>query len=108
MAATAVTGFIPSPNSFALNSLPNARGLSVCAAPQDIDLENASAVGKLSFRELQSACKEKGLPAVGNTATLRSRLLETLSSSIEESESATDSPSVSSKISISSSFAIYC
>jgi len=94
MAATTVTGFVPSPSSFALNSLPNARGLSVCAAPQDIDLENASAVGKLSFRELQSACKEKGLPAVGNTVTLRNRLLETLPSSIEESESATDSPSM--------------
>ncbi len=35
-------------------------------------------VNKLTFRELQRTCKERGLPAVGNTATLRSRILESL------------------------------
>jgi pentatricopeptide repeat protein len=32
-------------------------------------------VNKLSYRELQKECRERGLPAVGNTAALRSRLL---------------------------------
>lgn len=35
-------------------------------------------VNGLTFRELQRACKEKSLPATGNTATLRNRLLESL------------------------------
>lgn len=35
-------------------------------------------VKKLTFRELQKQCKERGLPAVGNTATLRTRLYEAL------------------------------
>eukprot|EP00559_Dactyliosolen_fragilissimus_P002968 CAMPEP_0184861704 /NCGR_PEP_ID=MMETSP0580-20130426/6323_1 /TAXON_ID=1118495 /ORGANISM="Dactyliosolen fragilissimus" /LENGTH=677 /DNA_ID=CAMNT_0027359291 /DNA_START=408 /DNA_END=2441 /DNA_ORIENTATION=- len=33
-------------------------------------------INKLSYRQLQTHCKEKGLPATGNTATLRGRLLE--------------------------------
>lgn len=33
-------------------------------------------VNSLSFRELQRECKERELPAVGNTAALRGRLLE--------------------------------
>ena len=86
MAATAVTAFIPSPSSLSLNLLPTTRGLSVSATFEDIELEDTAAVRKLTFRELQSACKKKGLPAVGNTATLRNRLLETLPTFVNEAD----------------------
>ena len=41
------------------------------------DLDYAT-VKNLPFRQLQKECKERGLPAVGNTATLRTRLYEAL------------------------------
>ena len=37
-----------------------------------------SGVKALTFRDLQKQCKDRGLPAVGNTATLRTRLYEAL------------------------------
>lgn len=40
--------------------------------------DNYLSVNKLGFRDLQRECKEKGLPATGNTAALRGRLLEAL------------------------------
>lgn len=33
-------------------------------------------IKKMTFRQLQKSCVERGLPAVGNTAALRARLLE--------------------------------
>mmetsp|Transcript_16624 Transcript_16624/g.24847 ORF Transcript_16624/g.24847 Transcript_16624/m.24847 type:complete len:736 (-) Transcript_16624:67-2274(-) len=48
---------------------------TVSAATASLDYKT---VNKLTFRELQRTCKEKGLPAVGSTATLRSRILESL------------------------------
>lgn len=53
--------------------------LAVAAAPvdettmTDLDYEG---VNRLTFRELQKACKASGLPAVGSTSVLRARLLE--------------------------------
>jgi len=42
-------------------------------------LENSyDAINELTFRGLQKECKERGLSAVGNTATLRSNLLESM------------------------------
>lgn len=42
-------------------------------SPVDYDYET---INKLTFRELQKECKERGLGAVGNTAALRTSLLE--------------------------------
>ena len=86
--AVSVTAFTtPSP----LSSVPTSKVLAVAAASQDLDLEDAAVVKSLSFRELQSACKKKGLPAVGNTATLRNRLLETLPSFASQDPNTIDS-----------------
>lgn len=43
---------------------------------QQIEITDVNSVKALSFRQLQRACVARGLPAVGNTAALRSRLLE--------------------------------
>ena len=43
---------------------------------QQIEITDVNSVKALSFRQLQKACVSRGLPAVGNTAALRSRLLE--------------------------------
>ena len=43
---------------------------------QQIEITDVNSVKALSFRQLQKACVARGLPAVGNTAALRSRLLE--------------------------------
>lgn len=42
-------------------------------SPLDFDYEK---INRLTFRELQKECKERGLGAMGNTATLRNSLLE--------------------------------
>ena len=57
--------------------------LSVAAvAPDQIDEQSTIAtyhdVNELTFRELQTECKNKGLKATGNTRVLRIRLLEDL------------------------------
>ena len=43
---------------------------------QQIEITDVHSVKALSFRQLHKACVARGLPAVGNTAALRSRLLE--------------------------------
>ena len=104
--AVAVTAFTP---TSPLLSLPTSKVLAVAAAAQDLDLEDAEVVRRLSFRELQSACKNKGLPAVGNTATLRNRLLECVPSSVDQDSNSitTDSTkSVSNKTSLSFRFLV--
>ena len=97
-----VSGFVPSLDHHHAATV-GARGtrtsdggphLSVAAAPVDESTEAASAAAEhpdgegqvpspdvnsvkaLSFRQLQKACVARGLPAVGSTAALRSRLLE--------------------------------
>ena len=59
---SAALAFVPQ------RSVPAIRGLQ--AVVEDIDA--------LSFRELQAACKERGLPARGATDVLRERLREHL------------------------------
>lgn len=54
-------------------SEPSSPSDAVSLSPVDYDYET---INKLTFRELQKECKEKGLGAVGNTAALRSSLLE--------------------------------
>merc|ERR1719261_532604 len=43
---------------------------------QQIAITDVNSVKSLSFRQLQRACVARGLPAVGSTAALRSRLLD--------------------------------
>ena len=101
--ASGVSGFVPSLDSHAAigghrgtrTSTAAADGghLSVAAAPvdeatttasssssdsddQQIEITDVHSVKALGFRQLQKACVARGLPAVGNTAALRSRLLE--------------------------------
>ena len=65
-------------NSYRKTSLPS---LAVTETENDVasdDTLDYFGVNKLTFRELQKQCKERGLPASGNTATLRSRILESL------------------------------
>lgn len=80
-----VVAFAPSKSSISLRHQDARSKLAVLASPteeaavaaddsssnEDIDLEMIS---KLSFRELQRECKSRGLPAMGNTAALRSQL----------------------------------
>ena len=96
-ATAGVSGFVPSLDHHAAigrgtrNSADGAQPhLSVAAAPVDEAMDTASAssddqqipitdvnsVKSLSFRQLQRACVVRGLPAVGSTAALRSRLLD--------------------------------
>ena len=95
---TGVNGFVPSLDRHAAigghrgtrtsSVADNGGHLSVAAAPvdeataaassdgQQIEITDVNSVKALSFRQLQKACVARGLPAVGNTAALRSRLLE--------------------------------
>ena len=96
-ATAGVSGFVPSLDHHAAigrgtrNSADGAQPhLSVAAAPVDEAMDTASAssddqqipitdvnsVKSLSFRQLQRACVARSLPAVGSTAALRSRLLD--------------------------------
>lgn len=97
-ATAGVSGFVPSLDHAAIGrgtrNSADADGaqphLSVAAAPVDEAMGTASAssddqqiaitdvnsVKSLSFRQLQRACVARGLPAVGSTAALRSRLLD--------------------------------
>ena len=94
--AAGVSGFVPSLDRHAAigghrgtrTSSSDGGQLSVAAAPvdeaataaasddQQIEITDVNSVKALSFRQLQKACVARGLPAVGNTAALRSRLLE--------------------------------
>jgi pentatricopeptide repeat protein len=60
-----------------ITSLPS---LAVAEVEDDVSSDNLdyAAVQGLPFRALQRECKERGLPATGNTASLRARLLESL------------------------------
>ena len=97
-ATAGVSGFVPSLDHAAIgrgtrNSADGAQPhLSVAAAPvdeamgtssassssddQQISITDVNSVKSLSFRQLQRACVARGLPAVGSTAALRSRLLD--------------------------------
>lgn len=61
-------------------SLPSS--LAVAEVEGDVTSPDNSldynAVNSLTFRQLQKECKERSLPATGNTAALRGRLLENL------------------------------
>ena len=99
--AAGVSGFVPSLDSHAAigghrgtrtsSTSSDGSHLSVAAAPvdeatttaassdsddQQIEITDVHSVKALGFRQLQKACVARGLPAVGNTAALRSRLLE--------------------------------
>lgn len=55
-----------------------------------IDEINYGSVNILTFRELQRECKERGLGAVGSTAVLRKRLLESEGAYVETTETVDD------------------
>lgn len=57
-----------------LSSVPRHFSRSV-AAVNDLSID---AIGNMSFRELQNECKSRGLPSEGTTATLRSRIRESI------------------------------
>jgi len=69
-------------------------GRSLVAAAMQDEMTSATStmgyadVNSLTFRELQKACKEKGLAATGNTAMLRSRLMEFFGVAVAESVAA--------------------
>ena len=67
---SAALAFVPQ------RSVPAIRGLQ--AVVEDIDA--------LSFRELQAACKERGLPARGATDVLRERLREHLADATSDTD----------------------
>ena len=73
---SAALAFVPQ------RSVPAIRGLQ--AVVEDIDA--------LSFRELQAACKERGLPARGATDVLRERLREHLADA--PSDAGTDADAI--------------
>lgn len=90
LAAGSATAFIPSRNAnhaaavfsnTGSASAPSGSGLSV-AATVDESTETSTVeldmdgIKKMTFRQLQKSCVDRGLPAVGNTAALRARLLE--------------------------------
>ncbi len=54
-----------------------------------------AAINKMTFRQLQRNCKNMGLPAKGNTATLRLRLLQEFGLVNVEEECETDDAEVS-------------
>ncbi len=54
-----------------------------------------AAINKMTFRQLQRNCKNMGLPAKGNTATLRLRLLQEFGLVTVEEECETDDKEVS-------------
>lgn len=58
----------------------------VNAESKEVDLSTFGDVNNLTFRELQAHCKQRGLEAVGNTRTLRLRLLENLGLCQDEEE----------------------
>ena len=49
---------------------------SASSDDQQIPITDVNSVKSLSFRQLQRACVARSLPAVGSTAALRSRLLD--------------------------------
>lgn len=75
-----VAAFSPSTviqNKYAAQS--SIRHVSTMAAVETeggIDEMDYATINSLTFRQLQKNCKMMGLPAKGNTATLRTRLLE--------------------------------
>ena len=96
-ATAGVSGFVPSLDHHAAigRGTRNSAGgpqphLSVAAAPvdeavdtssassddQQIPITDVNSIKSLSFRQLQRACVARSLPAVGSTAALRSRLLD--------------------------------
>jgi len=70
---------VPSKNEAIIGRRP-ASALSVSATVDETEAPPATVtfddVRSMTFRQLQRSCVDKGLPAVGNTATLRSRILE--------------------------------
>eukprot|EP00562_Extubocellulus_spinifer_P018041 CAMPEP_0178594320 /NCGR_PEP_ID=MMETSP0697-20121206/30438_1 /TAXON_ID=265572 /ORGANISM="Extubocellulus spinifer, Strain CCMP396" /LENGTH=160 /DNA_ID=CAMNT_0020231597 /DNA_START=13 /DNA_END=493 /DNA_ORIENTATION=+ len=93
VAAGSATAFIPSDGSLSFNtgsaSLSSGSGLSRAVAAtidessSSTETESSTAepldmdgIKKMTFRQLQKSCVDRGLPAVGNTAALRARLLE--------------------------------
>eukprot|EP00586_Coscinodiscus_wailesii_P011050 CAMPEP_0172494066 /NCGR_PEP_ID=MMETSP1066-20121228/37917_1 /TAXON_ID=671091 /ORGANISM="Coscinodiscus wailesii, Strain CCMP2513" /LENGTH=721 /DNA_ID=CAMNT_0013264721 /DNA_START=150 /DNA_END=2315 /DNA_ORIENTATION=- len=86
--SSVVNAFIPRSLTTSRRSLtfnPSSTVVSVAEETGSAVLEtvNYENVNKLSFRELQRECKARGLGAVGNTAVLRRRLLETVGASVE-------------------------
>lgn len=84
-APTKVAAFTQSRlNSQRVASSPITSLSSLAVVETDEDLSsspeslNYDGVKNLTFRELQRECKERGLAATGNTATLRSRLLDAI------------------------------
>lgn len=73
--STRSASFITHGKSTSLLSLAVAETEDLSSAQADLDFNG---VNKLSFRELQKNCKDRGLPASGNTAALRRRLLEAI------------------------------
>jgi hypothetical protein len=57
-----------------LSSVPRHVSRSV-AAVKDLSID---AIGDMTFRELQNECKSRGLSSEGTTATLRSRIRESI------------------------------
>ena len=75
----------------------NGRSLvSVAAAEVDTSLTYEE-VNKLAYRELQKECRERGLPAVGITGALRSRLLGVSGTTAEDEVDSDDTSEVSNR-----------
>lgn len=79
--STVVNAFVPYSltSRRSLTYHPSSTVVSVAEETSTVlETVNYENVNKLSFRELQRECKARGLGAVGNTAALRRRLLETV------------------------------
>jgi len=91
-----INGFVPpktSASSLKLYQIPSLSPLystveKTNAEQEEVILSTFNDVNQLSFRQLQSHCKHRGLQAVGNTKALRLRLLENLGLCESEEECA--------------------
>lgn len=65
--------FVSAPSSVTFS---RAKPLSASVVASEVEELTYHSVNQLAFRQLQKECKARSLPATGNTASLRTRLLE--------------------------------
>ena len=77
LSVAALVFFLANAGAFA--PPPSARRpLSLAVLAEDVDVLTLDAIGGMSFRELQHACREHGLSPEGTTGALRSRIRQVI------------------------------
>lgn len=80
LSVAALVLFLANAGAFAPPSLARRppHQLSVLAVEKDLEVLTVDAIGDMSFRELQNACREQGLSPEGTTGALRARIREVI------------------------------